>query len=171
MKEGRVQFLLCHHHDASPVRLDSSRFLSIPVGADTLLLVSAPESDGAPRFAVREDDFKASPYLGYREQSGLGRIVAAAMPGPYNCLAGRTVFQSHLAAALRSMVLTGRGVAWLPQSLIAEDLAQGRLVPAGPPTFEIDVGIYLFRPTHDLGKAAEHFWSRLARSEVGPRKH
>jgi DNA-binding transcriptional LysR family regulator len=170
IQEGRVQFLLSHHHDASPVRLDSSRFLSIRVGADTLLLVSAPEKNGTPRFAVREGGPKAPPYLGYHEQSGLGRIVAAAMPGPYNSIAGRTVFQSHLAAALRSMALTGRGVAWLPRSLIADDLAQGRLVSAGPATFEIDVSIDLFRAAHGLGKAAEQFWARLALSEAAPRK-
>jgi DNA-binding transcriptional LysR family regulator len=167
IQEGRVQFLLCHHHDASPVRLDASRFLSIRVGADTLLLVAGSDPTGSPRFTIREDEPKTPPYLGYREQSGLGRIVAAALPGPYNSLSARTVFQSHLAAALRSMVLTGRGVAWLPQSLIADDLAQRRLITIGPSSFAIDVGIYLFRAVHGLGKAAENFWARLARSETG----
>ena len=64
---------------------------------------------------------RAAPYLGYSEQSGLGRIVAAALPSPYADLVRRPVFQAHLAAALRSMVLAGRGVAWLPRSLIADD--------------------------------------------------
>src|SRR5277367_3196270 len=163
IQEGRVQFLLCHHHEAVPVRLDPSRFLSIRVGGDTLSLVAAPEKNGAPRFMAREGTTGTAPYLSYSEQSGLGRIVAAAQPGAYADLAGRAVFQAHLAAALRSMALTGRGVAWLPRSLIGDDLGQGRLIPAGPPAFDIDVGIYLFRAFHGLGKAAGHFWTRLER--------
>ncbi|MGB9206178.1 MAG: LysR substrate-binding domain-containing protein, partial [Terriglobales bacterium] len=104
------------------------------------------------------------------EQSGLGRIVAAALPGPYTGLIRRPVFQGHLAAALRSMVLAGRGVAWLPRSLIADDLAQGRLIPAGPPMFDIDIAINLYRASHGLGKTAERFWARLARNEAGNRE-
>ena len=55
------------------------------------------------------------------------------------------------------MALTGRGVAWLPQSLIADDLAQGRLVLAGAPSLDITIEICLFRAVHGLGRAAEHF--------------
>ena len=62
-----------------------------------------------------------------------------------------------------------RAVAWLPRSLIADDLAQGRLIPAGPPMFDIDVGINLFRASHGLGKTAERFWA-LARNEAGQRE-
>ncbi len=156
IQEGRVQFLLCHHHNDAPVRLDPTRFLSVCVGADTLSLVAAAATG---TFAS-----KLLPYLGYSEQSGLGRIVAAALPGPYAELSRRTVFQSHLAAALRSMVLAGRGVAWLPRSLIADDLVEGRLVSAGPPTLDIDVAIHLFRTAHGLGKTAEKFWAHLART-------
>jgi LysR family transcriptional regulator, hypochlorite-specific transcription factor HypT len=170
IQEGRVQFLLCHHHDAAPVRLDPARFLSVRVGADTLSPVTTAAETGAPRFPILDEESRAAPYLGYSEQSGLGRIVAAALPSPYADLVRRPVFQAHLAAALRSMVLAGRGVAWLPRSLIADDLAQGRLIPAGPPMFDIDVGINLFRASHGLGKAAERFWARLARNEAGQRE-
>ncbi len=166
IQEGRVQFLLCHHHDAVPVRLDPARFLSVRVGADTLSLVTAATETGAPRFPVSYEESKAAPYLGYSEQSGLGRIVAAALPGLHADLARHAVFQAHLAAALRSMVLAGRGVAWLPKSLIADDLTQGRLMPVGPAMFDIDVGINLFRASHGLGKTAERFWARLARNEA-----
>ena len=161
IQEGRVQFLLCHHHEAAPVRLEAARFLSQRVGADTLMLVAAATETGAPRFNIPGANSNWPPYLGYSEQSGLGRIIAAAMPGPYARLARRLVFQSHLSAALRSMTLEGRGVASLPRSLIADDLAQGRLIPAGPPELDIEVGIYLFRASHSLGKTAEQFWARV----------
>ena len=42
------------------------------------------------------------------------------------------VFTAHLASVLKSMALEGRGLAWLPQSLVREDLDAGRLEVVGP---------------------------------------
>ncbi len=77
-----------------------------------------------------------------------------------------TVFTSHLAAALRTMAATGRGVAWLPQSLIGEDLTAGRLVRAGDPSLDIPMEIHLLRPTARLAPAAERFWGLIAGRKV-----
>ena len=162
IQEGRVQFLLCHRHEAAPVRLDPSRFLSVRIGSDTLSLVAAPGLRSGPDVETVDADPGTVPYLSYSEQSGLGRIVASARPELNARLVRHSVFNSHLAASLRSMVLTGRGAAWLPRSLIEEDLAQGRLRPVGAPALDIDVDIVLFRAAHGLGKAAEHFWARMA---------
>ena len=38
---------------------------------------------------------------------------------------GQAVFTAHLASVLRTMVLDGRGAAWLPETLIHDDLAAG----------------------------------------------
>jgi DNA-binding transcriptional LysR family regulator len=53
-------------------------------------------------------------------------------------------------------------VAWLPLSLIAEDLASGRLVAAGGPEWSIELDIRLFRSNAALPPAAETFWRRVA---------
>ena len=50
-------------------------------------------------------------------------------------------------------------MAWLPQSLIQEDLAQGSLVDAAPQTGGIKMAIKLYRDKTALGKAGENFWS------------
>lgn len=161
IQEGRVQFLLCHRHEAVPVRLDPSRFRSARVGADTLSLVASPDLGRGSEVGSSDGDPGTVPYLSYSEQSGLGRIVASARPELNAGLVRHSVFSSHLAASLRSMALTGRGVAWLPRSLIEEDLVEGRLRLAGAPSLDIDVDIVLFRAAHGIGKAAEHFWARL----------
>ncbi len=80
IQEGRAQFLLCPHHDAAPVRLDPTRFLSIRVGTDKLHLVTAPFQYGMSLFVLRKGNPNVVPYHAYTEQSGLGRIVAEARP-------------------------------------------------------------------------------------------
>jgi DNA-binding transcriptional LysR family regulator len=159
MQQGQAQFLLCHHHPAAPVRLDRARFRSIEIGADILMPVAGADETGAARHTLRGS--RPAPSLGYSPESGLGRIIGAALPESAAAGLAETVFTSHLAAALRSMAVTGRGVAWLPQSLIADDLAAGRLVRAGPDGFDIPVGIHLFRGIDPLGPAAEAFWAQI----------
>jgi LysR family transcriptional regulator, hypochlorite-specific transcription factor HypT len=156
MLQGQVQFLLCHHHALAPVRLDLARFRSVCVGEDSLCPVVAPGVDGAPLFTLPVSE-GAVPYLAYSAESGLGRIVAAAHPAGIEAMLDR-VFTSHLAAALRTMALTGRGVAWLPRSLVAEDLAAGRLVHAGGAALDVGMEIRLVRPAARLGVAGERFW-------------
>ncbi|WP_161536021.1 hypothetical protein [Bradyrhizobium sp. LCT2] len=47
--------------------------------------------------------------------------------------------------------------AWLPESLIADQLASGELVKAGGPKWEIPIEIHVFRPRSRLTPAAEAF--------------
>ena len=163
MLQGQAQFLLCHHHALAPVRLDGARFAGRHVGSDVLSPVSAPGPDGAPCYGVDQ----GAPTLAYSDQSGLGRIAAAVRPEQAASTRSNAVFTSHLAAALRTMALTGRGIAWLPRSLMTDDLTAGRLVPAGPPALDIGMDIRLVRATGALGTAAEAFWARLDRVAHG----
>ena len=73
----------------------------------------------------------------------------------------KPAFTSHLAKLLVTMVQAGRGMAWLPQSLIADQLASGELVRAGGEAWEIPIEIRVFRPRSRLTQAAEAFWSHV----------
>jgi DNA-binding transcriptional LysR family regulator len=59
------------------------------------------------------------------------------------------------------MALAGRGMTWLPLTLIQADLAAGRLVRAGGGEWDIAVEIRVYRPRHRLSAAAEAFWRAL----------
>ena len=163
MLQGQAHFLLCHHHASAPVRLDPTRFTAVRVGQDVLLPVVAPDQTGKPRYVLAPGGTTPVPVLAYSDASGLGRIVAAAGVDTTGAVRLDPVFTSHLAAALRTMALTGRGVAWLPRSLIADDLDAGRLVRAGASALEIPVDITLVRGNAALGAAAERFWALVGR--------
>ncbi len=161
MTQGQAQFLLCHAHAAAPSRLEGAAFRSAAVGSDRLVPVCAPDGAGAPRHALTGNG-AALPHLAYSPESGMGRIVTAARGGFPAPLALDTVFTSHLAAVLRTLARDGRGAAWLPESLIAEDLAQGTLVRAGGAAWEIRVEVRLYRPRARQSPAAEAFWALAA---------
>jgi DNA-binding transcriptional LysR family regulator len=160
MLAGEAQFLLCHHHAAVPGGLDERSFRSVAVGADVLVPVSAPDGQGRPRHAMDQGTPPRS-YLAYSADSGLGRIVRAV--GSVGRLSPQDpAVTSHLAGVLLAMARDGRGVAWLPRSLVEDDLALSRLVPAGGADWSIPVEIRLFRPKARLSAAAERFWSLAA---------
>lgn len=159
MVQGQAQFLLCHHRAGTPVRLDPDHWEAVRVGRDVLAPLAAPDRLGA-RFSLPGFQDHPIPLLAYSPESGLGRIIATA-GAPLQTAWLDPVFTSHLAAVLRSMALEGRGVAWLPLSLVAGDLRDGTLVRAGAADWDLHVDILLYRPRARLAPAAERFWAQL----------
>ncbi|MBP2291782.1 LysR family transcriptional regulator [Azospirillum rugosum] len=164
MLQGQAQFLLCHHHAAAPSRLDTAAFRSARVGEDVLVPVTAPRADGQPLHSLAAGPL---PHLAYSPESGMGRIVRAAQGAFPVPLRLETVFTSHLAAVLRTLARDGRGVAWLPESLIADDLSRGLLVRAGDGAWDIAVEVRLFRPRARQSPAAEAFWALASAPDHG----
>jgi len=162
MLQGRVQFLLCHVHEQAPGRLDASVFRSLCVGTDTLLPVCAPARGGKPRHPLDAGGRERVPLLAYSAESGLGRVVRALRGDALEKARAEPVFTAHLATLLKSMALDGRGVAWLPRTLIEDELRDARLVEAGARHWAIEVEIRLFRRQASELPVAEAFWRAVA---------
>ena len=69
--------------------------------------------------------------LVYGQASGIGQIMRSVMKTAFDDGKFTTVFTAHHAVLLKTMAMEGRGIAWLPESLIAADLEAKRLVLAG----------------------------------------
>lgn len=165
MLQGRAQFLLGHHHPAVGTSLTPKQFLSQRVGDDVLIPVAAPahvdKPDAGARFELPGAEASPIPYLSYRAELGMGRIVAAVRGHSPIKAWLKPTFNSHLAKLLVTMALDGRGMAWLPESLIRENLAAGSLVRAGDGDWDIPIEIHVFRTRARLSQAAELFWTTV----------
>ncbi|SDL21195.1 transcriptional regulator, LysR family [Franzmannia pantelleriensis] len=159
MQEGKAQFVLSHTHSLAPGVLDTDSYLAIQVGVDELIPVSLPNDSGAARFALGGG--ASAPLLHYSEESGLGRIIRAVFERRLNDCAVHTVFTAHAASVLRTMALDGRGVAWLPRTLVEDDLDAGKLVAAGGDAWRVPIAIKLYRERDLSGRAAETFWQAV----------
>ncbi len=169
MLQGEAQFLLCHHHPSTPISFKPNYFTSLPIGNDTLVPVSAADAAGTPLFALPGSIDHPVPYVAYSKPSGMGRIIESsrALDGPVAWLT--PAFSAHVATVIATMTRAGRGVAWLPLSLISEDLRHGVLVRAGDPNWDIPIEIRLYRPRSRQSPKAEEFWALIkSRSEPPP---
>ncbi len=81
MIQGQSQFLLCHQLPNGTTPLHSARFKSVRIGTDFMMPISVPVSEGSrePSFALPGSSKQLVPYLSYRQESGMGRIVAKAL--------------------------------------------------------------------------------------------
>jgi DNA-binding transcriptional LysR family regulator len=167
--KGHCHFMLCPMHWSVEPNLPPSDFTSIKVGEDQLLPVSAPAASGEPIYSLPGTRAKPVAYLGYGETSAAGRAVEKMLerhPDPPHL---ERVFVAELAAVLASMARAGRGLAWLPEDSIKEDLVTGCLVPAGSDAWAIPREIGLFRSNDRLPPASEAFWSDLTAKRQAPR--
>lgn len=156
MVDGLAQFLLCHHHRAASTRLSPDRFKSVKLGEDVLVPVCAPALA-----AAHPNSLHRGPYLAYSESSGMGRILGAAWDERHRTPLPAPAFASHMATVLAMMARDGRGVAWSPVSLVADDLRSGRLLQLGDASDEVRIEVHLFRPRARQPRAAERFWERV----------
>lgn len=158
MLNGKAHFCLCYFHPGAVSVLDGAGFQSIALGTDALVPVSAPsEIDPAPLHALTADAGTPVKWLAYGADSGMDRIISA-MLGTNAAPASLTpVFTSHTLVLAR-MAKDGRGLAWLPLSIVGDDLAQGSLVRAGDGCWDIPVDVRLYRPRGRQSPSAEAFW-------------
>ncbi|MBB1493255.1 MULTISPECIES: LysR substrate-binding domain-containing protein [unclassified Paracoccus (in: a-proteobacteria)] len=160
MEDGRAQFLLCHAHPSSPMELPAAHYSRIELSCDRLVPVMA-----AGTTAWLDDLGKGPmPFLGFDHNSGLGRILNSVLGARRDRLPLQTVFTSHLAMALKTMVAEGKGMAWIPVSLIRQELDAGSIRLAGGDDWAVDVSIVLLRPRSRMSPLAERFWAGISKA-------
>lgn len=172
MMQGQAQFMLCHHHPAAQTSLDSTYFRSVDVGDDMLVPVSAPAApdNAEPLHALPGSAAAPVAHLAFSSASGMGRIIASTRSRDAPPVWLSSVFTAHLAMVLLTMAKRGRGVAWLPLSLIERDLHTGDLVRSSQgDDWDIPMQIRLYRPRARQSAAAEAFWTQVSRTaEAAP---
>ena len=123
------------------------------LGPERLIPVSAP---GLPR----GDDL---PYIGYPGDVFLGQVMdRALLPriGPDRRL--RRCAETALTLAAHEYARRGIGIAWLPESVVRDDLAVGRLVLLAPDVPELDMEIWMIRLPRNDASGWDVDWQGLA---------
>lgn len=149
MKTGACSLLLCYTHPDVPNELLGTGIEHELLARDELVPVSAVDPDGAPKFTLqqRSDEDRgggiAAPLLAYPASSFLGRAMRGALgSGPLR-LPLRTTFESALVEALKSAVVAGLGIAWLPRSIVDAELRARQLVVVdGAPTVPLEICLF-----------------------------
>lgn len=165
LDEGKVDYVvaLFDAHDAVATRLGlcskDGHYHSIDLGDEQLMPVSAPNAAGQPLFNLCASGDQPLSFLDYAEECHLGWSLQPALQS--HALHLQRNHRASLTEGLRFMALSKLGIAWLPQTLIRDDLAAKRLVRAGAPTFDVPLRLKLLRRPAPLATQAQRLWNYL----------
>jgi len=158
--EGDCDFLLTYEHPRIPVLLDPERFPSLDLGGDRMIPVSAPLDDGRPRHQLPGAKDRPVPFLAYAPETFLGKLVSVMVAEQGDGLNLAHIYENPMAEALKVMAMTGRGVAWLPESAVKTELAAGTLTVVGAAA-TIDMRIKIYRSMEKVRPTVERLWKYL----------
>lgn len=160
--DGECDFLLTYAHAQVPLLLDPQAFEYRILGHEKIIPVSAPDESGAPAHRL-EGSAKPFRYIDYEKSSFfgqlLGEVIGTALP-PF-----QRVHEGSMSVGLKAMAQAGWGIAWVPESLMMDELSSGALVRAAEPNWDIGVEIRLYRSKDNRRPVVARIWQ--ARDAAG----
>jgi len=157
LEQGAVDFVIAYA--SAEVRPDTD-FPGVRIGTDRLIPVCKPDGARRPIFTCEAPDLRM-PFLRFGDAAPIGAHLEPLFAAHNLRARFRTVYENSMAGALRIRARAGDGVAWLPQSLVAPDLAAGVLVRTGVDSWSIPLEILIYRNPERSNRTTRALWSFL----------
>lgn len=126
LSRGEADLIFLYEYSQNVGYTHSSALKSFEVGHDRLIFVCSNELHRALR---KQPAAPIYPLLVYPETSFLGWVIRERELGNLSSKHRTQIrCESAFAPALKEMTLAGTGMAWLPESLVIDELASGELI-------------------------------------------
>lgn len=153
-------FLLCYNTANIFKQLLVDEVESLQVGVDELVPVCAANEEGAALFKVAEQ--QVLPMLSHTPESFFGQLIAvkclSKLPSSIQI---KHCYQSSLSEALKALVLKGKGIAYLPRSIVQQEINTGKLVLIEDFLVRVPLQINLYRLKHSQSLQAQQLWEQV----------
>jgi len=162
---GSSDFLLCYNTANIFKQLLVDEVESLQVGVDELVPVCAASEDGSALFEVAEQQIL--PMLSHTPESFFGQLIAvkclSKLPSSIQI---KHCYQSSLSEALKALVLKGKGIAYLPRSIVQQEINTGKLVLIEDFLVRVPLQINLYRLKHSQSLQAQQLWEQVTKTVV-----
>jgi LysR family transcriptional regulator, hypochlorite-specific transcription factor HypT len=164
MFRGDVDLLVCYETAKLPAAVPSTLADRVPFGGDKIVLAGLRPLVTADQPAETR---RALPLLTYPQSNFFGQVLwERTMPSLLSEYDVETVCISGFSGALKQMALDGLGLAWLPNSMIEEEIRQGGLMLFEPDKYACDVDVALYVRTLNVSRSQTQIWQSLFASRV-----
>ncbi len=165
LDKNDVDFFVCYEAPET-FFVDKDRIVSsLKLAEEALVPVVKPDSDGKPTWWLPDNSNQTVPYLCTRTEISIWP-VREHIKKYYSNIEFKTVYETNIATALKSMVLEGFGVAWIPYAMVSEELASGELVRAAKQKTDIIVDIKIYRNPKHHEPRLDKFWQAIKSQDV-----
>ena len=155
LKNGDVDFVIAYARPEETKGADS-----VVIGKDRMVAVCKPGLDKKPVFRFGDKNIRM-PFLRFGDSAPIGRHLEQMFLKHKLRPRLQTVYENSMAGALRIRARDGDGVAWLPESLVAPDIANGILVHTGSEDWTVELEIRLLRDKTHSNHLTRAIWSYL----------
>jgi len=163
---GNCELMFAYHHPQLPLHLDPGKYEHLTVGVDVLMPVCKPNQRGNPMYRLSTAGSRALPLISYTEASYFGRCLAFLLKRAKTRPKLESHYESDMAELVKKMAVAGVGIAWLPRSAVAAELAEGQLVQAGTADWCLELELRVYRDASARHPLAATLWQGLAESSA-----
>ncbi|SIT01661.1 LysR family transcriptional regulator [Neptunomonas antarctica] len=162
LDEGIVDFYISYEDNSKSVLIDADKYPSLLLGTETMVPVASPDSDGRTKWWLPSSPQAPIPYLQYTSASiRLHSFVESHLKKRYSDLTFTPAYEASFTTALKAMAIEGYGVAWLPYTIIRDDLVNGKLVRVAEESDDILIDIKIFKCAAIVESRVDAFWQTL----------
>lgn len=173
LEEGHVDFFICYEDQTGSIMIDPEKYPSLKLGVESIVPVVSPDSSGEPNWWLPSKPQRPIPHLSTKahlsrtsrhhleKRYGLSQPVRHHIEKNYGDLTFVPVYEASTATSIKAMAVEGYGVAWLPKSIVLDELGNGGLVRAADEADDITVDIKIFRFADSIDDRVERFWQML----------
>jgi hypothetical protein len=112
-------------HPVYPLAVDTTRFLSLQVGAEHLIPVSGPDESGAARYALEGQAAGRTPIVRWDAHTLLNRVTSEIISTHEACLRLDTTWKSSRHTEACSSLLAGQGIGCVAERSSSASSAPG----------------------------------------------
>lgn len=160
LEDNSVDFFISYLDPNNGSLNDDQIFTSLTLGTESLVPVSSPNKNGKPLCWLPDRPQQPIPCL---------HTLSYDSPWPiknhiknrYSELNFNSIYESSTATSLKEMALEGFGLAWLPLTLIKDELMNGQLTRADESANDICVEIKIYRCLKYNEARVDKFWNVL----------
>jgi DNA-binding transcriptional LysR family regulator len=158
--ENKSDYLIGLSFATPRLELQSPFIESAVIGTDSLIPVVGVDDKGDALYQDKKGDMV--PLLSYPPDAFLAQVIDKNNSiAQANCQFN-TVYINAISSSLKSMVLGGHGIAWLPLGLVQEEIESGELVIFSKKIKPIDAKIKIFSfPSENNTPNKLLFWKKL----------
>lgn len=151
---GEVDLMICYELSPLVEPIGSTAAVRVATARDDMILVGPT--------AIAPDEEQVMPLLTYPQRSFFGEVIwHKVMPlliKRYRC---ETICVNSLSSALREMLLAGLGFAWLPRSLVHDDLESRKIIQLDGETLSHPMGVVIYACPQDSNAMSPSVLDRL----------
>ncbi len=171
LERDNCDFVLCYNHDWARNPLEHNDYISTVLAQEKLVPICLTNRQNSVPFTQKGTMENPLPLLAYSPDCFLGQIMEVAMDKLNKKHALKIVYENSTATSLKVMVEHGYGIAWIPERLIAKEIANKELSIISDFDWIPHLEIRLYRAKRTKRKAVEDFWNQILTEKNNKKKN